>query len=578
MVDVDVAPRRAHLARPEDAQAPLTTKKIALEDRDDSSAERRHVSVGGVQPDVVLARQTGKVERRVETRLVEEIVAPQEPAGVLHAPLHAVAAGRTEEIVARVDGIEACDAARRAVPAVDRKPWSRRQKIDVFESVRHVEAAEGAEQAPERNRSAAADLPEAAVVGLPLEDGKPECPGPPEKPGLGEIQGVSVGARAGLDVGGEDLAAAEKVTSRVRRLEEAPLQPRDAAPDLDFVAAGLGPLHLDVHAVGVPLRLDRGVVAHLKVPELRDLAQSQAHAPHVEQVLLDERHFPPQDTVACRRIARELDAVHEVLLVLGDGESEIGDVVVLLDPGVDGHVEVPPLAVILLQPFRAELESRVVEDQARAQRHARHHLRRAEHAVALDLDLADLVLRPFDDRHRQAHPLLGLPVALLFGLQLGLDPFLPLFLGLPRGRHDGRRLLEVFFVLERSQVLGRPAHDHGRALSAVSRLLLLATHELDDLGLDRDVEVSNSLVGGANILRVLVELGGVIQRLGGGPGRQPERLLGQLEELAQPTVLEHRVAHEVDVLDLRLGSLVDIEGDLALPLPHGRQAGLGARL
>src|SRR5439155_23289174 len=105
-----------------------------------------------------------------------------------HAPLQAVAAGRTEEVVARVHGVQRREAARGAVLAVDREPGRRGQEVHVFVAVGHVESAEDAEKPPERDAAAAADLAEAGVVRLTTEQGEPQGPGPSEEPRLGEIE------------------------------------------------------------------------------------------------------------------------------------------------------------------------------------------------------------------------------------------------------------------------------------------------------------------------------------------------------------------------------------------------------
>src|SRR5207245_7394079 len=63
----------------------------------------------------------------------------------------------------------------------------------------------------------------------------------------------------------------------------------------------------------------------------------------------------------------------------------------------------------------------------------------------------------------------------------------------------------------------------------------------------------------------------MVEALAAGPRGQPERLLGQLEHLAEVAAVEYRVPDEVDLLDLRLAALVNIEGDLPLPGVDGEE-------
>src|SRR5439155_5121271 len=176
-------------------------------------------------------------------------------AGEFVAADHAEAAGRAEEVVARVDRIRRRHAARRADPSLDWEPDLVGQQIDPVVPIDDIEAAEGADQAADRNAAAAVVLREPREQGLAPEQGEAQGPRLAEKPRLGEVDRVPVGARARLDVGREDLPAPEEIARRVRRLEKAALETRDSPAHLDLVAARLHSLHFDVDMLRLALRL-----------------------------------------------------------------------------------------------------------------------------------------------------------------------------------------------------------------------------------------------------------------------------------------------------------------------------------
>ena len=579
---LDGAPR-ADLAAAEDPQAALAAEEITLERRDDLAAEGLHVPIRRVEADVVPPRQARQVEGRVEARLDEVVVPAEDPAGVFEARGQARPSRGAEEVVPRIVAVDGGEAARGAGLPVDGETGLRRDELHRLVSVADVHPAEVPQQAAEKDVAAAAELLEADVVGLALVEREAQRPGLAEEIRFREVDRVAVGAGAALDEGREDLAASQEVPRRIGRLEEAPLQAGDAAPDLDLVAIRLGPLDLDVHLARVGLGLHDRVLPDLPVAELGDLAHAEAQQADVEQVPLVQAHLAAQHAVARVGVARELDPVDQVLLVFGDLDLHVRDPVVLVELGVERDVEIASLAVVVLDPLGPVLQGAVVEDLARAQRQAGHDLGVAEHLVPFDVDLPRAVLRPFVDRHREVDPLLGLLLPLLLGLQLGVDPLLALPLRLAGGGRGRRRLfserLFILLVLRGLRGGGPGGGSFPLSLGALEPLAALDVRlQLHDLRLDQHVEIPEALVGRADVLRVLVELRRMVQGLAGGPGGQPEGLFGQLEGLAQLAVGVHGVADEGDLLDLGLRAFMDVEGHLALAGVDGGQPRAAAGL
>ena len=96
----------------------------------------------------MLPRQSREVQGGVEARLPEIVVAAKRPARVLDAPLQPAPAGGPEEVVPRVDGVDARQAARRADGAIDGQPDRGRLQIDCLEAVGDIEPGEVPENPP----------------------------------------------------------------------------------------------------------------------------------------------------------------------------------------------------------------------------------------------------------------------------------------------------------------------------------------------------------------------------------------------------------------------------------------------
>src|SRR6185503_11272837 len=199
------------------------------------AVDRLHVAGRQVQRDVMAPREAGEVQGRVLSELDEVVVPAEETAGVLDARLGADAVGRLEEVVARVEGVQRQDARGRRGGALRPEGDGGGDEGDVLEGVGDVEPREGPQEAPEVHRSPLSLAPVSRVDRLPPEERKAERPGPPEEPGLGEVQRVAAAPLPRLQEGGEDLAAAAAVAGGIGPLEEAAVQPRHAAPDLDLV-------------------------------------------------------------------------------------------------------------------------------------------------------------------------------------------------------------------------------------------------------------------------------------------------------------------------------------------------------
>ncbi len=350
---------------------------------------------------------------------------------------------------------------------------------------------------PELDRPARAAARLVLGEGLvPAEDGEAEQVRLAHEPGLRERDRVELARPAELEVGGENLPAAEEVAGRVGALEEEPLPgPAVAAADLDLVAALL--LELDVHLreVRVDDRLDEGIGVGPHEPELLDLEVGELDLVLAEQVPLVHPDLSPQDRVAGDRVPLELDLVDLVGLVLVDLDRDVGDVPLAADDRLGRRrVDVAADPVLRAQSVEASLQGRVVHDEAGQDREPREDLPLGEDGVPLHRDRACLVARPFLDLDRQVDRFLdarllgrGLGGARLRGPLLFLRLFLRGLLGFLRGL--------LLLLLELGGAL---------LLRLAGRLALVLVDELDDRRLDLDVQVTVGPVQLEDLLHLLV--------------------------------------------------------------------------